>query len=191
MQVRSALLLILAALPACSGTPALRPREILDDRSGNTLSVVARPLVFARERSDVAAHERDYATLVAVEIDQSGNYHDYLLLYRWSTVDPRMSAPPAADQGELRIIAEGRDIDLMPLSALPVGLGHGRELHVPAHGDVVARAYDVDATTLRYIAESHELYVRMPQEMLAAPFALREDGRGALAEFARSAGPGS
>ena len=177
-------------MPACSGTPTLHPHEILDDRSGNTLSVVARPLVFARERSDVAAHERDYATLVAVEIDQSGNYHDYLLLYRWSTVDPRMSPPPAADQGELRIIAEGRDIDLIPLPELPVGLGHGRELHVPAHGDVVARAYDVDATTLRYIAESHELYVRMPKEMLAEPFALREDGRAALAEFARRAGPG-
>ncbi len=189
MQVRIALFVILAALPACSGTPALRPREILDDRSGSTLSVVARPLVFARERSDVAANARDYATLVAVEIDQSGNYHDYMLLYRWSTVDPRMSPPPASDQGELRIIAEGRDIDLKPLPELPVGLGHGRELHIPAHGDVIAHAYAVDATTLRYIAESRELYVRMPQESLATPFALWEDGRAALAQFARSAGP--
>ena len=129
MQVRIALFVILAALPACSGTPALRPREILDDRSGSTLSVVARPLVFARERSDVAANARDYATLVAVDFDQSGNYHDYMLLYRWSTVDPRMSPPPASDQGELRIIAEGRDIDLKPLPELPGSRTRPRAAH--------------------------------------------------------------
>jgi hypothetical protein len=189
MKVRVALFLILAALPACSGTRVLRAHEILDDRSGSTLSVVAQPLVFARERTDVAANARDYATLVAVEVDQSGNYHDYLLLYRWSTVDPRMSPPPASDQGELRIIAEGRDIDLTPLPELPISLAHGRELHVPVHGGLIAHAYVIDATTLRYIAESHELYVRMPQEALGTPFALREDGRGALAQFAGVAGP--
>lgn len=189
MPVRMALFLMLAVLPACSGTPVLRPTEIFDDRSGNTLSVVARPLVFARERNDVAANARDYATLVAVEIDQSGNYRDYLLLYRWSTVDPRMSPPPDSDQGELRIIAEGRDIDLTPLPELPIGLGHAHELHLPVHGAVVARAYAVDARTLGYIAESRELYVRMPQELLGTPFALREDGRAALAQFAHSAGP--
>ena len=99
----------LTALSACAGLSARasdhKPRdsgEIFDEQSGNTLLVVPKPLVFARERTDVAAHERDYATLVAVEIDQSGKYNDYFLLYRWSTVDRRMSPPPDPQEGELR-----------------------------------------------------------------------------------------
>lgn len=190
MHIRVALILALMALPACTGLrpPASHSKpagslEIFDEQSGNTLSAVAAPLVFARERTDVAAHARDYATVVAVEIDQSGKYSDYLLLYRWSTVDRRMSPPPDEDAGKLRILTEGRAIDLAPLPQVPVGLSRRRELHVPEHGDVVTHAYLVDVTTLRFIAMSRELSVHMPQEPLDTPFKLWEDGRKALQQF--------
>jgi hypothetical protein len=187
MHIRVALLLALTALTACTSLPAADPREILDEKSGNTLLVVAEPLVFARERTDVAAHARDYATLVAVEIDNSGKYSEYLLLYRWSTVDRRMSPPPDPHAGELRILAEGRVIDLMPLERVPVDLSQRRELHVPEHGDAITRAYPVDVTTLRFIAASRELTVHMPQEALNTPFEIWEDGRMALAKFLQRA----
>ena len=187
--MRLALLLALTTLFACTGLRAAQPsHEIFDERTGNTLLVVAKPLVFARERTDVAAHERDYATVVAVEIDQSGKYNEYLLLYRWSTVDRRMSPPPDPQAGELKILADGRVIDLMPLEQLPVGLSRRRELHLPEHGDVVTRAYLVDVSTLRFIAESRELAVRMPQESLDTPFAMWEDGRKALGQFLQRSG---
>ena len=193
--MRLGLILALTALSACAGLSARASGEkppasgeIFDEQSGNTLLVVPKPLVFARERTDVAAHERDYATLVAVEIDQSGTYNEYLLLYRWSTVDRRMSPPPDPDQGELRILSDGRAIDLKPLENIPVGLTRRRELHMPEHGDVVAHAYRVDVATLRFIAASRELAVRMPQESLDAPFAIWEDGRRALARFLERAG---
>jgi hypothetical protein len=184
MHMRLGLILALSTLWAGTCLPAARPsHEFLDERTGNTLLVVPKPLVFARERTDVAAHARDYATMVAVEIDQSGKYSVYLLLYRWSTVDRRMSPPPDPQAGELKILADGRVIDLMPMEQLPVGLSRPRELHLPEHGDVVARAYAVDEPTLRYIAESRDLVVRMPQESLDIPFTLWEDGRKALAQF--------
>src|SRR5579859_1524687 len=176
-----ATLLTCLAIGACAAHPSLRPTEIFEEHSGNTLVVVAEPLVFARERTDVAAHARDYATLVAFEIDHSGKYSDYLLLYRWSTVDSRMSPPPSNREGELRILADGRSIDLTPLPGLPLTLSHTHQMHLPSHGDVVAHAYDADPATLRYIASSHELSVRMPLERLDTPFALFEDGRAALA----------
>jgi hypothetical protein len=177
------ILLALVALTGCLGSHPPRTIEILDEQSGNTLLVVDRPLVFARERSDVAAHARDFATLVAVEIDAAGKYSDYLLLYRWSTVDRRMSPPPEPQQGELRLLADGRTIDLTPLADMPVSLVRRRELHLPPHGDVVAHAYPADAATLGYLAASRRLAVRMPQERLDMPFALREDGREALRDF--------
>lgn len=188
--------LIVAAilLAACGSTRthATRPsgtKELLDETTGNTVSVVSTPLIFARERTDVAAHARDYATLVATEIDQSGTYQDYLLLYRWSTVDRRMSPPPTVEQGQLRILAQGRAFDLKPLDFMPTGLDHRRELHLPPHGDVVAHAYSVSVDTLRFIAQSETLSVKMPQESLDAPFTLWQDGRAALLEFTHSAGP--
>ncbi|HEX4153931.1 MAG TPA: hypothetical protein VHY75_17120 [Steroidobacteraceae bacterium] len=172
----------LAVMAGCASRAPLT-REILDEQSGNTLLVVTVPLEFARERNDVAAHARDYATLVAVEVDNAGKYGDYLLLYRWSTVDRRMSPPPDPGQGRLHIFADGRELDLAPLADLPVGPARLRELHLPPHGDPIVHAYPIAAETLRYIASSSELTVRMPQEPLDAPFLLREDGRAALRAF--------
>jgi hypothetical protein len=174
----------LFALGGCVGSHAPLTREILDEQSGNTLIVVSAPLEFARTRTDVAAHARDYATLVAVEIDRAGSYSDFLLLYRWSTVDRRMSPPPDADQGDLHILADGRDIDLEPLADMPISVEKRQELHVPPHGDPLMHAYPVDGATLRYIASSRRLMVRLPQERFDAPFALFRDGRKALSDFA-------
>jgi hypothetical protein len=189
MRFTAVAMAALIVLAACGETHPIRPREILDETTGNTVSVVSMPLVFARQRNDVAAYARDYATLVATEIDQSGTYHDYLLLYRWSTVDRRMSPPPELEAGALRIIAEGRVFNLTPLNFMPTGLENRRELYVPPHGDIVAHAYAVTADMLRYLAGSAELSVQMPQEPLSEPFTLWKDGRKALGEFAKAAGP--
>src|ERR1700731_1502523 len=174
MDIRVGLLLMLAALTSCTTRPSKASAEIFDEQTGSTLLVVSKPLVFARERSDVAAHSRDYATLVAVEDDRSGEYAQYLLLYRWSTVDRRMSPPPGADEGELKILADGRTIDLHPLERPPTSLARREALHVPEHGDLVYRAYRVDSAMLHYIADSRELTVRMPQEALDTPFTVWE-----------------
>jgi len=190
MVTRVALLLALTALASCTilpHRPTSNSTEIFDEESGSTLLVVSKPLVLARDRSDVAAHCRDYATMVAVEDDQSGKYTQYLLLYRWSTVDRRMSPPPGPDEGQLKIFADGRTIDLKPLERQPTSLAQRRALHVPEHGDIVYRAYRVDSAMLHYIADSRELTVRMPQEALDTPFTVWEDGRGALAQFLQRA----
>ncbi len=191
MHISVALIVALILLPACSSRPpAADSHEFLDEQTGTTLSVVAKPLVFARGRIDVAAHARDYATLVAVEVDNSGKYNEYLLLYRWSTVDPRMSPAPDSHAGELKILADGRVIDLTPLEQMPVSLTRRRELHVPPHGDVTPHAYSIDTATLHFIAASRELTVLMPQEPFDTPFQLWEDGRPELAQFVkRASGP--
>jgi hypothetical protein len=104
-------------------------------------------------------------------------------------VDRRMSAPPELEAGALRILAEGREFNLSPLNFMPTGLENRRELFVPPHGDIVAHAYAVTAEMLRYIATSRELSVQMPQEPFGEPFSLWKDGRRALGEFAKAAGP--
>ncbi len=181
-------LTMLALLAGCSTAPPAETKSILDAQSGNTLLLVARPLVFARQRVDVAAFARDYATLVAVELDVAGHYSDYLLLYRWSTVDKRMSPLPDASSGELQIEADGRKLVLTALARPPVGVEERSELYYPQHADVVTFGYQVDVATLRFIALSQHISLRLPQEALQIPFTLREDGRGSLAQFVSGQG---
>jgi hypothetical protein len=187
MKIRAVLLLVLTALASCASRPPAASQEIFDESDASTLLVVAKPMVFARERSDLAAHARDYATVVAVEIDISGDYSDFLLVYRWSTVDRRMLPPPDPAGGAMRIVADGRVFNFKPVDKLPVNFAQRRELHMPKHDDVLPRGYKVDAETLRFIANSEDLSLRMPQEPLDAPFQLFEDGRRALLEFLKPA----
>jgi hypothetical protein len=187
MKIRAVLLMVLTALASCASRPPAASQEIFDESDASTLLVVAKPIVFARERSDLAAHARDYATVVAVEIDISGDYSDYLLVYRWSTVDRRMLPPPDPAGGAMRIIADGRVFHFKPIDKLPVNFAQRHELHMPKRDDVVPRGYKVDAETLHFIATSEDLSLRMPQEPFDAPFKLFEDGRGALLEFLKPA----
>jgi hypothetical protein len=187
MKIRAVLLLVLTALASCASRPPTASQEIFDESDASTLLVTAKPIVFARERSDLAAYARDYATVVAVEIDISGEYSDYLLVYRWSTVDRRMLPPPDPAGGAMRIIADGRVFDFRPTDKLPVNFAQRRELHIPKHDDVVPRGYKVDAEILHFIATSQDLTLRMPQEPFDASFKLFEDGRRALLEFLKPA----
>jgi hypothetical protein len=174
-------IMILTLLEACASTPPA-DREILDEQTGNTLSVVSKPLVFARERTDLAAYARDYATLVAIELDHSGTFENYLLLYCWSTVDRRM-LPKATEGSALRLVGDGRQLDLKPLPSLPIAVGKHRQLFWPKHGAPVVSAFAVDQATLRYIAAARSLILRMPDETLDTPFRIWDDGRAALLSF--------
>jgi hypothetical protein len=189
MGMRVALIgAVLTALTACIGQPPVATHEILDQQSGNTLFVATKPLVFARERSDVAAHARDYVTLVTVAVNESGKYSDYILLHRWSTVDRRMLSPPDPNAGELQLLADGRTIDLLPLERVPTSLSSPAELHELNHGDVITHAYTIDLPTLRFVAASRVLAVRLPREALDTPFGLWRDGRPDLMRFVTAQG---
>ena len=182
-----AFLVAALTLAGCAGGPP-ETREILDEETGNTFFVATRPLVFARNRSDVAAFTRDYVTLVAVAVNSSGKYSEYLLLYRWSTVDRRMLPPSDPNAGELRILADARTLDLQPLEQVPVSLASRAELHDPNHGDAITHAYKMDLATLHFLAASRTLEVRLPQEALDTPFGLFQDGRPDLDRFVAAQG---
>jgi hypothetical protein len=189
MYIRAAFALVLIALSGCTHIRSAESLEIYDERTGNTLSVVRAPLIFARDRTDVAAHARDYVTLVAVEVDHSGEYREYLLAYRWSTVDRRMSPPADPRAGQLEILCDGRAINLAAVEEMPISVSRP-ELLAPKHAHPVTHAYRIDVATLRFIANGHELTVRLPQEALATPYKIWSDGRMALGQFvARAAVP--
>lgn len=182
-------LLLGVQLVACASVPPPAPAGFLDEDTGVTLTVVAKPIVLARDRRDVAANARDYVTLVAVERNQTGRRNLVLLAYRWSTIDRRVNPQADADARALVLVADGRDIRLQPVSdLLPTELRPRPQLLQPDVTDVVAIAYRIDEATLRFVAESERISGFYSDARGALPFALWADGREALKLFTQSLG---
>src|SRR6266481_1480979 len=93
---------IAVALGACASAPdsvsdsapgsalgSKEPSEYLDQTTAATITVVAKPLIFAHERPELAAHARDYVTLAAASVNRGGAIEHFIFAYLWSTVDDR------------------------------------------------------------------------------------------------------
>jgi hypothetical protein len=173
---------ILAAFAACSSMPP-SPRDLLDDRTGVTVSVVGAPIEFEHDPDGASTH--DFLTLVAVQRDDDGKFTALLLLYRWSVFYGAAPFAPEAGSGELLIDVDGRSFDLHPLPRLPVGLPGPRDLFVPDTTDSAMRSYVTDLETMRLISTSHELTVRLPKESPVGSFSVWHDGRPALGQFVK------
>jgi hypothetical protein len=173
---------ILAAMAACSSLPP-SPRDVLDDRTGITVSVVGAPIDLEHEPNGAAAH--DFLTLVAIQKDDDGKYTALILLYRWAVYYGGAPFAPGAGSGELLIAVDGHSIDLQPLPRLPDGLPGPKDLFVPDTTQSAMRAYVTDLETMRLISTSHELIVRLPKESPIGSFTVWHDGRPALAQFVR------
>lgn len=174
---------VLLALIGCASAPSGEPRELFDERTGATLLVVHEPSIFARPRKEVAANERDYVTLVAAARNVMGDVRLSLIAHRWSTVDARVAAPSDATGRALIIVADGRDIRLTPLKALPAALSDGDALLRPPVSQAQTLAYPIDVVTLKYIAESSSLSLSFDVSQDPRPYSLWSDGRQALLLF--------
>ena len=179
---RVAAILLLAAIAACTSAPPA-PRALLNENTADTLTVVAEPLLFARVRTVTTDAGHDYATLVAVEKDAAGKYTDLLLLYRWSIPSYGASTPAQDNAGQLFIQADEHAIELRPLEQVPIDLSRRKELFVPERVAVATRAYAIDLETLRLMASSHDLTLRLSKEPADSSFWLWKDGRPALTLF--------
>jgi hypothetical protein len=172
--------MLAAVVAACSSLPS-GPRDLLDDHTGATVTVVGAPIIFARQPN--GRFGQDFLTLVAIQKDDAGKYSELLLLNRWPAYF--VSSSPEDRAGKLLIDIDGRSIELQPLPALPAGLPQPKDLFVPEMTDATMRAYVTDLDTMRLIATSHELSLRLPQESLSDPFNLWRDSRPALAQFVK------
>lgn len=173
-------------LTACSGGAARRPAEYLDPVTAASVASVAAPIVFARAHQDVAANARQYATVVGASVNRSGRYEYLLLVYIWSTVDPRLGADvhPAdnlillADDRGVRLARDGRSLR---------EAGIAKSLERPLHSRGPPRVYRVDQATMRFIASAHRLRLQLEGDGDTRPFEIWRDGRRELAQLAAAA----
>lgn len=171
-------------LGACASLPPAEPLSFLDERTGITLTLVDEPLVLARDRRDLAANSRDYLTLVALTRNQSGRITTGLLVYRWSTIDDRVTRATPGDS-KLVIVADGRDIRPVPLNELPREFTPSalHSLWRPPISEVSTTAYAMDGPTLRFIAQSARISAFFDRPGEDLPYLLWRDARAALERF--------
>lgn len=161
------------------------PIEYLDENTGATVTAVEQPLVFAVERSDVAANLRDYVTLAAAAVNRGGKVQYLLIAYRWSTLDPRMLADAATSPVPLVLAADDRRIRLAGDGQTPHDLGVDRLIHPPPKVEAVPVVVLTDLGTLRFIAAARGLSVMTDPDPAALRYELWEDRRGAWSAFVR------
>ena len=181
MGLPGAILVALLLLAGCSFTPE-RPPEYLDPETAAQVTTVSSPLVFARAHQDVSANSRQYVTVAAVSVNRSGHYEYVLLVYLWSTVDPRLGADRHPGQN-LILLADDRAVRLVRDSRGLREVGISTPLHAPEHIRGQPRIYRTDRETLQFIASARRVRLLLEGAEDPRPFEIWTDGRPALAQF--------
>jgi len=184
---RSVLLAFLAlAATGCTMHPAHKPSEYLDAVTAASVSSVSTPIVFARAHQDVSANSRQYVTVVGTSVNRSGHYEYLLLVYVWSTVDPRLGA--GIHPGDTMVLlADDRAIHLQRDGRTLQEAGIAKRLLAPLHARGGPRIYRTDRATMQFVAGAHRLRMQLEGDGDARPFDVWEDGRRALQQLASAA----
>jgi hypothetical protein len=173
-------------VPAADGSV----RQYVDEITAASVTVAVEPLIFARERSDLAANARDYVTLTAIEVNVQGKRSYLWSAYIWSTIDRRDRQQLVAPGDELVLVADGRPIAL-PSDAKTLrehGIGQS-PTRAPAR-TAVPVLFAADLESMGYVARASELHIELIHAGSNDAFMLWKDGRAALAAFTASAGGG-
>jgi hypothetical protein len=164
--------------------PKQEAREYLDEQTGATVSAVDRPLVFARDRSERAANQRDYITLVAATVNRGGARSYVLIAYVWSTLDPRYE-PARVDPETLVVVGDDRRIRLDANGKSSADLGVARGIDAPQGRAARPLAFPTDPDTLRFIAAARNLEVQAKVDDAIVSYTLFDDQRRSLDRFVR------
>jgi len=177
--------ILAVAVSACTTLPGTAsPEEYLDPTTAATISIVGKPLVFAHERPERAAHMRDYVTLAAAAVNRSGKTDYVLVAYDWTTFDEhgRSGETPGATTA-LVVAADDRRITLNLAGHSAHDVGIGTPVHPPPVGSATPDIYRTDLATMRFIAAARHLEVLKQSDAAATAYPIWDDQRAALGVF--------
>lgn len=178
-----------ALLAWTAGVPAADSvRQYVDEITAASITVAVEPLIFARERTDLAANSRDYVTLTAIEVNVMGKRSYFWSAYIWSTIDRRDRQRLVAPGDELVLVADGRPIPLSSDAKTLRDHGIGESpTQAPARTAVPA-LFAADLESIGYVGRASELHIELIHAGSNDPFVLWKDGRAALRAFSASVG---
>lgn len=176
--------ILAVALSACTTLPGTAsPEEYLDPETAATISIVGKPLVFAHERPERAAHMRDYVTLAAAAVNRSGKTDYVLVAYDWTTFDEHGRSGETSSATALVVAADDRRIALSLAGHSAHDVGIGTPVHPPPVGSATPDIYRTDLATMRFIAAARHLEVLKQSDAAATVYPIWDDQRAALGVF--------
>jgi hypothetical protein len=158
-------------------------REYVDELTAVSITVSLDSLVFARERSDLAANARDYITLAPLEINRTGRRTLFWSGYLWSTIDRRGREPVIAADEQLVLIADGRPIALRQASASLRDQGVGQPPTPVPVRTATPVLFEAKPDEIAYVAQARELRITTVRNTESENFALWKDRRRGLLDF--------
>jgi hypothetical protein len=165
-----------------------RLREYVDEVTAVSITVPVDTLVFARERTDLAANARDYVTLVPLEINRGGVRSYFWSGYIWSTIDRRGRSPVVDAKDRLVLLADGRPLALEASARTLREQGVGQPpTPVPAR-TATAVLFAARADEIAYAAHARDLRIQVVREGNSDSFLLWKDARSGLREFTTQLG---
>jgi hypothetical protein len=184
-RLASRAVILAVALSACTTLPGTAsPEEYLDPETAATISIVGKPLLFAHERPERAAHMRDYVTLAAAAVNRSGKTDYVLVAYDWTTFDEHgRSGEAPGTPTALVIAADDRRITLNLAGHSAHDVGIGTPVHPPPVGSATPDIYRTDLATMRFIAAARHLAVLKQSDAAATAYTIWDDQRAALGVF--------
>lgn len=172
-------MLSLLICAACASAPDFDPRQYLDEQTAATITVVAEPWIYSRERTNATSDERDFLNIYAIDVNRMGDHRQYLAV---------LQSTPLRD-------AEGRELH-WPTLELQIGdeivsLQASREAAKKLGvASPVAESYTPSSKwwyfplarqTLARIASVQELQASLLSGAVRARYALWRDGRAEAA----------
>jgi hypothetical protein len=166
----------------CAGAPEQPLREYLDEQTSATITVVAEPWIFSRERTNERLDERDYLNVYAIDVNRMGDHRQYLAVLQSSPlrdVSGRAAAPPA-----LQLRATGEALTFEPAKDDPRELGISQAIAQSYTYESRWWYYPVDQRTLARIASWRDLQAALVAGDVQAAYILWRDGSAEAAALA-------
>ncbi len=176
-----ALAAIMIARAAAADDDAVR--EYVDEITAVSITVPVESLLFARERTDLAANARDYITLTPLEINRTGQRACYWFGYVWSTIDRRNRQPLLLEGDELVLLADGRPIALKMERRQLRDLGVGEPPTRPPVRGAVPVLFAATPEEIAYVARAREVHVELIRGGENEPFPMWKDARDSVQAF--------
>jgi len=166
-----------------SSAAAESVNQYLDETTAATITVTTEPLIFARERTDLAVNARDYISIAPLEVNRAGSRTYYWFAYIWSTIDKRNDEPSATSDDQVVLLADDRAMVLRRDTRSPRQLGIAKSpIEAPVRG-AVAMVFSADPEAFDYVALSSELQMQLVRGGHNDDFPLWRDGRAAMRAF--------
>lgn len=179
-------ILTVALVIGCGGGAAVRPAEVLDERTGATLGALQEPIELVENSADAAltdAKRSSFAYLGPVEWDRSGEL-SYSLWIHVAPGNDRQTGDIRSRDGATLILDDGP----LPLTAVDEPKAGAEPYRAVASWGQTAY-FELDAAMLKRMAASRKLGLKFRAvDQSTVEFTPSHDTRAILTQFLHSRG---